>query len=44
MTLAMGASGAIAQVVPVGLVLSGFGLLTAAMGVAALLLPQMRDA
>lgn len=44
MTLAMGASGAIAQVVPVGLVLSGLGLLTAAMGVAALLLPQMRDA
>ena len=43
MTLAMGLSGAIAQVVPVGLVISAFGLLTAAMGLLALLLPAIRD-
>jgi len=44
MTLGMGASGLLAQVLPVGLVLSGFGALTLACGVVALLLPAMRDA
>ena len=44
MTLGMGASGLLAQVLPVGLVLSGFGALTVACGVIALGLPAMRDA
>ena len=44
MTLGMGASGLLAQVLPVGMVLSGFGALTVACGVLALALPAMRDA
>ena len=37
-------SGLLAQVLPVGLVLTGFGALTVACGVVALALPAMRDA
>ncbi len=44
MTLGMGASGLLAQVLPVGLVLTGFGALTVACGFVALALPAMRDA
>jgi len=44
MTLGMGASGLLAQVLPVGMVLSGFGALTVACGIIALALPAMRDA
>ena len=44
MTLGMGLSGLLAQVVPVGIVLTGFGGLTVACGVLALALPAMRDA
>jgi MFS family permease len=44
MTVGMGLSGLLAQVVPVGMVLTGFGGLTVACGVLALALPAMRDA
>lgn len=44
MTLGMGASGLLAQILPVGLVLSGFGAITVACGVIALALPAMREA
>ena len=44
MTLAMGISGIVAESVPVGLVIAGFGALTALGGVIGSLLPAVRDA
>ncbi|MFI5261613.1 MAG: MFS transporter [Candidatus Limnocylindrales bacterium] len=44
MTVGMGISGLLAQIMPVGWVLSAFGALTVACGMLALLLPAMRDA
>jgi MFS family permease len=44
MTLAMGGAGVIAQVAPVGVVISAFGVLTMVMGLLALTLPAMREA
>jgi MFS transporter, DHA3 family, macrolide efflux protein len=44
MTIGMGLSGLLAQVVPVGMVLTGFGGLTVACGIIALALPAMRRA
>lgn len=43
MTLAMAVAGVLAEIWPVGVVISGFGLLTALMGLTALLLPAIRD-
>ena len=44
MTLAMAISGVLAESVPVGLVIAGFGLLTLAGGLLGALLPAVRDA
>jgi MFS family permease len=44
MTAAMGISGALAESVPVGLVIAGFGVLTTLGGVVGALLPAVRDA
>jgi DHA3 family macrolide efflux protein-like MFS transporter len=44
MTLAMGVSGVLAESVPVGLVIAGFGVLTLAGGLIGALLPAVRDA
>ena len=44
MTLAMGISGVLAESVPVGLVIAGFGVLTLAGGLIGALLPAVRDA
>jgi hypothetical protein len=44
MTLAMGASGLFAEIVPVQAVLGVFGLMTLGAGLAGLLVPALRDA
>jgi hypothetical protein len=44
MTLAMGISGVLAESIPVGLVIAGFGALTVLGGLLAALLPAVRDA
>jgi MFS transporter, DHA3 family, macrolide efflux protein len=44
MTLAMGVAGVLAESVPVGLVIAGFGVLTLAGGLIGALLPAVRDA
>jgi MFS family permease len=44
MTAAMGISGALAESIPVGLVIAGFGVLTTLGGVVGALLPAVRDA
>jgi DHA3 family macrolide efflux protein-like MFS transporter len=44
MTAAMGISGALAESLPVGLVIAGFGVLTTLGGIAGALLPAVRDA
>ncbi len=44
MTLAMAISGILAEVLPVGLVIAGFGILTCIAGLIAALLPAVRDA
>ncbi len=44
MTGAMAISGVLAEAVPVGLVIAGFGVLTAASGLVAALLPSVRNA
>ena len=44
MTLAMGVSGILAESVPVGLVIAGFGALTLLGGLIAAFLPAVRDA
>ena len=43
MTLAMAAAGIVAEFVPVGLVIAAFGAVTAVAGLAAALLPSIRD-
>jgi MFS family permease len=43
LTLAMAVSGLIAEVVPVGIVIAGFGAVTAVAGLVAALLPAIRD-
>lgn len=44
MTAAMGIAGALAESIPVGLVIAGFGLLTTLGGVVGAILPAVRDA
>lgn len=44
MTLAMGISGVLAESIPVGLVIAGFGALTLVAGLVGALLPAVRDA
>ena len=44
MTAAMGISGALAETLPVGMVIAGFGVLTTLGGVVGALLPAVRDA